>query len=39
LGASIATNEKSAETSIPTVGLFKNLGIVYISSNFNFEIE
>ena len=39
LGASIATNEKSAETSIPTVGLLKNLDIVYISFKFNLEIE
>ena len=39
LGASIATNEKSAETSIPTVGLLKNLDIVYISFKFSLEIE
>ena len=29
------TNEKSAETSIPTTGLLKNLDIVYISFKLN----
>jgi len=39
LGASIATYEKYAETSIPIVGLLKNLDIVNISFKFNLEIE